>query len=246
MLITPSTDWPGQLGDLDTGEFAELIEEFGELPVRWYRDAGPCPNTHNDPVLGSSGGYGSTALACPLCFGTSRLIKNMALPLTGRTSGKILCQNAMVGRSRSPIQLEGGEVICTFIEDDYPLAEGDRLLLGSRVSDYAELIKHTGDAYDALRYTPVHSILNVTLPPPTGEVTSGFAVQAASLGITWSSGAPTVGSQYTVRYRYYAVFVVATGGIHRRVRATNGAAFPSRAVLRQFNQGRLDRTEGTY
>jgi uncharacterized protein YbaR (Trm112 family) len=234
------------LGFLDPAEFAALIAEFGEVPYRWYRDVGPCPNAHNDAVLGGGAQMGTTALACPICKGTTRIVREMEVPLAGRALGRLLLQQAQIGRTRAPIELEGGEIICTYIEDDYPLADGDRLVLSSRISDFSELRRRGEGADDRLRHSPVASILNVYLPPPTGELSGGFGVSDDATGVFWGTTGPPAGTQYTIRYRYYATFQVAAGSHHRRVRAKDGSSFPSRCVLQKFEQANFDTPGGQF
>src|SRR5215472_12002742 len=98
----------GHLGQLDTTAFERLLETLGEVPTAFYQKVGPCPNAAHMDVVG---GLVKTLPACPLCGGSGEVFKAMPLPLWGPTGGKVVCQQAMVGNRRLPIEIQGGELI---------------------------------------------------------------------------------------------------------------------------------------
>jgi hypothetical protein len=232
----------GFLGQLSTEAFARLVATLGEVPSAYYRKVGPCPNpTHMDAVGGSM----RTLPTCPLCGGCGELFKVMPIPLTGPTGGKVVCQQAMVGTRRYPFVVQGGEVVCTFLETEYPFHDGDRIALSTR-PDTVDITyeRETGDPVDRLMYTPVTEILTVYRGDTLTEVTTGFQPSEDGLGIQWTGTAPVKGTMITLVYRYDTTWAILGGSQHRRVRATNGDVFPSRVLMAKWMQRDSDRAPG--
>lgn len=233
----------GALADfLEPAEFSDLLEDLGEIPAFWHRRVGPCPRCV-DPV----GGFDRRDPACPNCNGSGEIYRVMALPLTGRTCGRVVATNAMIGKTRSPIELQGGEVTLLYNPDDYPLSDGDRLGFSSRLVGDQDLVRRdetrTGSLIDRLRYRPVSAILNVY--DRDEELLTGFRVATDKTGIKWAaSGGPAVGADYVVCYQFLLTYRVQRAGIHHRVRAADGSAFPNRVILTLDQLAPTDVTAG--
>jgi hypothetical protein len=233
----------GHLGQLDTEAFARLIETLGEVPSAFFQKVGPCPNpAHMDPV----GGLVKTLGSCPLCGGSGEVFKAMPLPLYGATGGKVVCQQAMVGNRRLPIEIQGGELICSFIETEYPFHDGDRIALSTRSETHSQTYERdTTDPTDRLLYSPVIKILTVYRGDSLTEVTAGFEPAADGMGITWTvQPPPPKGTLITLVYEYNTSWAVLGASRHRRVRATDGSVFPSRVLMSKWLQRDTDAAPG--
>jgi hypothetical protein len=181
--------------------------------------------------------------SCPICGGSGEVYRTLPIPTNSPTLGKVVCQNAMVGSRRLPVEVHGGELVCTFQETDYPLGDGDRIALASRPDVTHQILVRGSGPVDRLRFSPVRDVLAVIRGDTLAEAKTGFAVSADRSGIEWTAG-PSPGVQYTVSYRYDTSWAILTGSIHRRVRATNGDTFPSRAVLTKWGQHPPDNPGG--
>jgi len=227
----------GTLGQLRTEHFEHLIESYGEVPAYWLRFEGECPVCHH-PRTGFS-----LNPACTVCGGVGVLWKQMTLPTTGPTGGKLVLQNAQLVKVKAPILLQDGDVYCTYLHTEYPFEEGDRIILDTREVRFTQQLLRGSGASDTLKHWPVTRIQAVY--KSTGEVTTGFAVSTDERGITWTSG-PAAGSVYTVSYWYYPTLFIVSGSFHRRVEATDGDLFPYRVVMRIWAQAPTDMAEGAY
>lgn len=228
----------GSLGQLHTAHFASLIVRYGELPHAWYRRVGPCPNPHLDQV----GGFAPDG-ACALCDGSGTLWEEMALPTRGQSQGKLLLTSANRKNISALLEIAVGDLVCSYLEEDYSLAERDRLVLASREFVFTEKITRGSGAKDRLRHNPVTRVDRVFTA--AGAVGSGYAVSGDALGVQWFGG-PSVGTDYVIRYRYRPSYVVIGGSHLHRVEASNGDRFPSRVVLRVWHQGPLDGNDGQF
>jgi hypothetical protein len=200
------------LGQLQVARFTALIVKYGEVPRKWFKYLGRCPRDHHSARFGTV----ANDPTCPLCGGTTLLYKDMPLPASGPSQGKIVLQQAFAGH-RQRTGMEGAVGQLSYVDDDYSLMDGDRLSFTSRVGYFSENLERGAETSRILAYRPVASI---------DEVWNENGVDDGS-GITWVDTAYVPkGKNYTVRYGYYLTYVVMDGSIHRRVRATDGTKFP--------------------
>lgn len=238
----------GSLGQLNTSHFAALIRKYGVVPASWYQRIGKCPRPHNNVFTGFSPDN-----TCPLCGGTGEIFRSMPLPLDSpRTSGKVLANVANLRKDKAAVELVAGDMLLSYIETDYPFAEGDKLLLRQRVADHSEELERGGSSGDRLRFSPVTQITAVyigsgelprnsyTLSADGAQVLFGGAGGPVSPAITVAPGTP-----YTIRYRYRPSFLIVAGSFTRRPEATNGDLFPTDCVLRVYNQSPTDAKAGS-
>lgn len=224
----------GTLGQLSTGHFAGLIQRYGETPSAYYRRVGPCPRSHHQVVTG----FGPDP-TCPLCGGVGELFELADLDqiiATSAASGKVVLQSALTSKQKQPIEKVTGEMQCSYLPDDYEMAEGDRLIIGSRDSWFQENRIHlpggTGSGTDYLRYWPLLQIGAVY--DADGLVSpSVYGIDATTRGLTFG-GTITAGDPYVVRYRYRPQWQVVPSSHLHRVQASNGDRFPNRCLLRQW------------
>lgn len=225
----------GSLGPLQTTAFVGMIKTVGKVPAAWMRPEGECPHCH-----GAGVGF-TTDLSCPLCGGRGILYTSMTLPTSGATGGKIAFQQARIGKSYAPVQLQDGDVICSYLASEYPLDELDRLLLPTRQSRFSQrIVRGTGSA-DTLARTPVLTIQSVYTAAGAVPV-ARYTISDNQSQIVFNNGTGQVnaGTQYTVSYFYRPEYVVVQGSIHHREQASNGDYFPSSCVLRLWKEQPLD------
>jgi hypothetical protein len=219
----------GDLLNLSTEEFVELVADVGEIPDKWFTYMGKCPRPHVDARFGQVANDPS----CPLCGGTTQLYVDTPIPVNGLTGGMIVFQRAFAGR-RPIAGMEGAVAQATYLDTDYPLMERDRFVLASRENHFTEKPGRRVNGMDLLRYYPVSSIMAIY--DPNGLVDPAlYQVNTARTAVEWLdlNTAPLPGA-YTVRYSYLLSLVVMDGSIHRRVRAENGDQFPNTCQLKQW------------
>lgn len=229
----------GNLGDLEVAEFAELVADVGEVPLRWLRRIGDCSRCGQN-----IGGFNRRDPSCPVCGGTGTIFREGDLPLDSLTEGKIIAQNAMIGRTRMPVALQEGDLVVTYMSGDYPLGDGDRFILPSRRQTHSERLARGAGTEDKLQYTPVYGIYYVY--GQDAEIITGWGLSADSRSVVWdfNAGNPQAGTQYTVLYEYHPEWVIAGGSQHQRVRANTGESFPNRVVMRMFQGAPWDVKSG--
>jgi hypothetical protein len=232
----------GKLAQLDTTVFANEIKRVGKVPERWFRRLGPCPrhksgrNTFNfDPLADPD---------CSLCGNTGWLFEEQAVDTTGGSGGRLMVYQATDRNKKSPVELLGGDMVCSFMPDEFAIAEGDRFVLASRLFTHTEQIRLVpGQLAYPLLFTPVRVIEAVygeagKLDPAT------YSLGGSGTVLTFT-GLPT-GEVVTTRYRFRPTFVVLEGSVHHRETATNGDYFPSRCIFRLWRNHQLDTREGGY
>lgn len=222
----------GNLGPLRTEAFANSIKLIGRVPSAWWRFEGECP--HCEGLL-------QPDLTCTLCGGKGVVHKEMALPTTGPTGGRMLLQNARVGQFYGPASAMAGDIYCSFLPTEYPLAEGDWLVPTTREMRRSDRVVRGSTATDPLPRFPVTAVDAVYTA--SAEVSSSlYALNAAGTGVTWTGG-PAAGTALLVVYRFRPTYEVVQGSFHVRERAEDDSAFPSSCLLRMRGQGHLDRRE---
>jgi hypothetical protein len=230
----------GRLGQLNTAHFLVRLKRYGKVPLAWYRRAGACPRDHVGTVTGFRIGQDPT---CPMCGGTGELMIPMALPVSGLSEGKVLLYGALIGKAKSPIQEDVGDLQVSFLAEDYPFGEGDRIVLPSREKVASEEILRGSGSKDRLRYPQAKQVLSVYKEASSlaaGAVTSGYALSDNGTTITWSSGI-TAGEQYAIAYVYRPTYEVVAGSLHLRETATDGSQFPSHLTMRLWEWSPVDR-----
>lgn len=234
----------GRRGQLDTDDFNWLIMQAGQVPERWFRKVGPCPNDHNDPQYGPE-----RDPDCPLCGGTNTLYREMEIPTSGASLGMIAFQQAQVGRAnKSPFpEIEEGDVLADFQYEDYPLGFGDRLVIGApyAVSQWEEHFRFDPDnPTQMLQYPPVVRLLDVADSTGLLGQENWPLLNEFGTALTWPDGIEPAGPFYVVKYEYQPTFYVVQGGIHRRIPAEDGSLFPYLAHLRLWRNRSTDVMEG--
>lgn len=227
----------GSLFNLSTEEFADLVADAGEAPFEYRVLIGPCPRT-NDPLQG----FVTPDPDCPLCGGTGTIYQTWTAPSDSITGGVIAHQNAQLGKTKSPIPLQEGDLIATFLSTDFPMRGGDLLLFASRTETHAEELVRGSGATDRLQFRAAE-LLQVYVP--TGQVTSGCSIADDPGELAWDPDddqTPAVGTNYLVQYRYYLPLVVQRRSHYLRRLATNGDPFPNRVVLRAWQRADTDTT----
>lgn len=231
----------GTRGQLNTRHFARFLQRNGERPLRYLRRVGPCPNTHNRAI-----GLYNTDPTCALCGGVGEVFREVDLaPVWERSPahGKLALVNALLSKQKQPLELVTGELQCTYLPDDYPLADGDRLYLRSRDAWTSQLlvVSETGGT-DYLRLSPVLQIAAVYTAD--GELDASlYRVSDDERGVTWDASV-TQGTQVTLRYQFRPVWMVVAGTQLSRIEADNGDRFPNRCLLRMWQGLDLDVREG--
>ena len=236
----------GFRGQLSTEAFEGLLLRNGEQPVGYWQRIGPCPNTHRNVLTGATPNPD-----CALCGGTMEVFQEADLAgiiAASPANGKVLLVNALTQRTKTPVELQAGDIQCSYLPGDYEMADGDRLLLATRDRWHMQLLQRdtdrSGSLTDFLRYWPVLAVGAIF--GASGVVDPAeYTVSTDERGITWADDATTVaGDQITVRYRYRPQWIVVENSHHRRIEADDGSRFPNKCVLRQWQGLPTDAKEG--
>ena len=228
----------GNLGNLRTEEFAFLLAEGGEVPAAYYQRVGPCPAGHVD----RQSGY-SPDSTCSLCHGTGTLYVAQTLPTQGETGGKVLILGLDVRKAKNPLDMQAGDLFCTYLEDDYPFAEGDHLVLSSRELTQTQKLKRGSGASDWLRRSHITRI--DAIYTAAGAFAGSKAVGGDGHSVV-PAGSLAAGTDYTIRYRYRPRYTVMASSALHRVPAGDGSRFPSRVLLRLWDESPIDAAGGGF
>ncbi len=186
-------------GVLDPLEFEQLLHDVGETPAYWKRRIGLCPRCSSRRL--SMVSYQGD---CPLCGGTGELFREMTIPTTGTTGGKVALQSVSLGQQAGGLTpgLDSSATL-TYSPSDYPLAKGDLLGFSSRVATFTQLIDRGPGLTDRLRPGNLTALLEVYTAK--GRVTTGYSLGGDARSIVWVDGhanTPDEGDSYTVLMQF--------------------------------------------
>lgn len=213
----------------------QLYFLWGER-IRWWRSLGRCP-CYN-PV---NGVWDKTH---SLCSGTGILREEVPLLSTPKNEYRVILTSASTMKSylSPPGQIEVGEMVCSFWQNEIPLAEGDVILPISRSASFEEQVVHGTGSSDSLKHTTVSSIQSIY--NISGPLVTGYSLQNSI--ITWNTGILTTGDKYSVRYTYSPLYIVLEGNFLLRRpdfptdQFRNYTSIPSRVLLKEWNVSSLD------
>jgi hypothetical protein len=204
---------------LNPSSFNAHLYHMGQK-VRWRKSfACPCINPHS----------GASKPNCPLCGGKGRLWDPAVDTVIGIASQNVQKMWAQMG------QWEAGDAVVSIPEASamYNAAQFDRVLMMNSTDGFS-LVLTRGAANERL-HEPIEKIERVFWLDAQSNIVEGRIPSVADNGaLTWASGAPPAGTQYTIsgtRYSEYFVFnqLPSDRGEHQ------GARLPKRVVLRRFD-----------
>ena len=203
---------------LDPSAFNQLLNDIGQR-MSWRRAyACPCVNPQS----------GSPKATCPSCHGKGRTWAAAVLGLSGIAGTKVQREWAQFG------QWESGDTVLTIPSDSplYAMGPFDRVILLDNTEPFSFFL--TRGRNDLLR-CPNESIDRVFWLDGLGApVEGGIPLVSGDGVLTWLSGEPPDGTQYSITGRQKPEYFVyadlpATRAMH------SGAALPRKVVLRKFD-----------
>lgn len=234
----------GFKSQLNTSDFERLIQTYGEPVARYLRKVGPCPNPLHGDVL-SPGKPGDRS--CPLCTGTKEVFEELNVSEISDQSpcaGKVVFQMATSSRRRVPVEKTTARGQLSYLPQDYPCQDGDRMVFTTRDDFHRELFvwdeDHDGAASHPLRYWPALEVASVYAGAV--KLSSGYGLTSDGRGITLTGVA--AGTSVLALYRYRSQWVISPGESLDRVAADNGDRFPNRVTLFKWQGYGTDVAEG--
>lgn len=204
---------------------------WGE-PILWQQNIGRCP-CYNPST-------GTWNLNHVQCNGTGRLLVSIDLTQPPAANYRVLVTNVTVGKIYEPLgQFQAGELILSFWPNEFAIGEGDLIVIPSRQTTYSEELIHssTGDTLSQSNVYTIDAIWGLN------GAFNGWNLNGNT--ITWSSGGPSIGDYYTVRYQYSPTYqVIAASFLRRRpdnpLNVFSYQTVPSRAALKIWNPNLMD------
>jgi len=206
---------------LNPGAFNRLLGGAGGLgqAVTWRRASlCPCRNAYS----------GAAEQGCPLCAGKGSL---WAVPIPAWTG---LAGMRATREWQAFGEFKGGDVVFTIPSDSplYAAGETDRVVMTQSSEAFDQVL--TRGAGDQLRF-PVQEVTECFWRDPTTKArVDGAAPKVAADGtLTWTSGAPPAGTQYSISGRRRPEYYVFRDLVQDRAHHF-GRALPRKVVMRRF------------
>lgn len=179
----------------------------------------PCANPHS----------GAATPGCPQCAGKAYLWVPSVDGTAGMSGQNIQLKWAQFG------QWQEGDAVVTIPENSalFEMGQFDRVTMMNS-TDYFSMPLIHGDAKEKL-YEPIEKITRVFwLDVNKAIVEGGIPVVNADGTLTWASGAPPVGTTYSITGTKYSEYFCFSGYPSDR-NEHFGARLPKRVVLRRFD-----------
>jgi hypothetical protein len=171
---------------------------------------------------------GAAEQGCPLCRGKSYIYDAAITAWTGLAGQKVMRQWAQFG------MFEEGDVICTIPSNSpmYAIGENDKVVFTDSTEPFSQIVM---GGVDYLPW-PVVQIDRVIWRAAVTKalVEGGIPVQETDGTLTWASGAPPTGTQYSVTGRRNPAYWVFQEFPQDRAHSA-GLALPRRVVLRKYS-----------
>jgi len=186
-----------------------------------YRKAVSCPcfNPHS----------GAAKPGCPHCGGKSWFWPGSPVPaVSGVASAKVQREWMQFGL------FESGDVVLSIPSNSpmYEMGQFDRVVMLNSTDHFSmPMTRGQNDRF----LIPIEKVTDVFWIDKQGEIVKGGIPKVAADGtLSWASGAPPAGTQYTIggtRYSEYFCY----GAYPNDRNEHKGAALPKRVVLRKFD-----------
>jgi hypothetical protein len=172
---------------------------------------------------------GQATPGCPQCGGKGRLWIGAVPALAGVASASVQQQWAAFG------MWQDGDAVLSIGSDSpmYEMAQYDRVTMLNN-TNYFSLVLVRGAPTDRI-YQPVQTITRVFWLDANKQVVEGGIPTVAADGtLTWVTGAPPAGTQYSITGTAYSEYFC-YGGFPASRMEHQGARLPKRVVLRRFD-----------
>jgi hypothetical protein len=204
---------------LDAGSFNAFLATIGHM-FSWRRAyACPCINPHSN----------AAKPGCPLCAGKGRQWVAAVDGLAGIAGQKIQLAWAQFGNA------ELGDVVLTIPSDSplYDIGAFDRVVMKNSSTPFS--LVFTRGSNDVLRY-PLAVVDRVFWLNDAGTVVieGGIPTVSSAGALTWATGEPPTGRQYTITGRFHPEYFVFSDYPQDRAHH-QGEPLPRRVVLRKFD-----------
>lgn len=209
--------WEGEM-QFQRQAFNTHLKNIGQQ-VSWRKSyACPCFNPNS----------GASKPNCPQCSGKGRIWDSEVPGVLGIASQKVQREWAQFG------SWESGDTVVSIPENSpvYEAGQFDRVVLLNSTEQFSiPLTRGQGDKL----YGRVEKVSRVFWLDGSGDIVEGGIPTVSNAGaLTWSSGAPPAGAQYTIcgsRFNEYYVF----GAYPSDRNEHQGMRLPKRVVLRSWD-----------
>lgn len=202
----------------NVGAFNTHLSNLGQ-ECRWRKSfACPCVNPHS----------GAARRNCPQCAGRGLIWAPPVDSVAGMANSRIQREWAEFG------QWENGDIVVTIPENTpmYEMRQFDRVLMLNNTDGFS--LQLTRGENDRL-HMPVATIERVFWLDEEGGIVEGSIPGVEDDGsLTWASGGPPAGVQYSITGTRYAEFFC-FGDYPSNRNMHRGMRLPRRVVLRRFD-----------
>lgn len=203
---------------LNPAAFNAHLEHIGQS-YEWRKSfACPCVSPHS----------GAAKPGCPQCGGRGRIWSAAVAGVAGMAGAKVQRTWAQFGG------YENGDVVVTIGSNTpmYEMGQFDRVLARNNTDVFSTVLtKGQGDRL----FGSIRDVSRVFWLDGDGDIVEGGIPSVSSTGaLTWASGAPAAGTQYTINGTRFAEYFC-WGAYPEDRNEHQGAALPRRVVLRKFD-----------